>query len=221
MTEWTTASPTAGVSVAQPARGFRYTSDAMWLAGFALDVAPGARSALDLGTGSGVVALLLAARGVPTRGIDSAAAWRDGWARTLALSRVAAPVELVHGDVLDGVGGPYELVVSNPPFFAPGTGPTSPDAWKRAARTESSATLADFLRIGCGALTAEGRMCLVVPREREREVLAAPLPVARWVQVGRRRSLFALGRGEAASAPEVVDEDAAERWVARATRGAA
>ncbi|MEQ1568253.1 MAG: hypothetical protein ABMA64_21620, partial [Myxococcota bacterium] len=51
--------PAPGVVIAQPARGFRYGSDAMWLVGFALATGPLPASALDLGTGSGVMAAQL------------------------------------------------------------------------------------------------------------------------------------------------------------------
>jgi tRNA1(Val) A37 N6-methylase TrmN6 len=215
----TVENPAHGVVIAQPARGFRYTSDAMWLVGFALD-GPRATRALDLGTGSGVMAMLLAAHGVPTVGIDLEPAWEAGWRETLAKSTLPVEVELRHGDLREGVGGPYGLVVANPPFFAAGAGPGSPDPWRRAARTESGATLADFLSVGCGALAEAGRMCVIVPREREDEVLAGPLPADRWVRIGRRRSLFGLsaGRGRAVAPESYAERDPqVVAWVHTAT----
>ncbi|MEQ1503891.1 MAG: hypothetical protein ABMB14_16740, partial [Myxococcota bacterium] len=74
--------PAPGVVIAPPARGFRYTSDAMWLVGFALATGPRPTGALDLGTGSGVVAALLAARGIPSVGVDVRPEWAPLWAET-------------------------------------------------------------------------------------------------------------------------------------------
>jgi tRNA1(Val) A37 N6-methylase TrmN6 len=190
----------------------------MWLVGFALSTGPRPARALDLGTGSGVVAALLAAHGVPTLGLDARPEWGELWARTLRESRTAAALELRLADVAHGVDGRYDLVVANPPYFAVGTGPVAPDPWKRAARTESSATLADFVRVGVGALADGGRLCVVVPREREDEVRADGLAVTRRVRVGRRRTLVCLAEGLLA-APEAVGErdELVLDWVRRAT----
>lgn len=213
-------SPVAGVRIAQPARGFRYTSDAMWLTGFALGVGPRPSRALDLGTGSGVIALLLAARGIPTVGVDVRPEWAPLWRETLAASRTLAPVELVQGDIADGVDGPFDLVVSNPPFFAAGTGPVAPDPWRRAARTESTAPLARFVEVALHALAPGGRFCVVLPREREDALLAASrgVSVERQIRIGRRRTVFCLGSGPVT--PIVtVDEDSelVRGWVDAAT----
>lgn len=200
-------SPAAGLRIAQPARGFRYTSDAIWLAGFALETAPAATAALDLGTGSGVVALLLAARGIPTVGIDVRPEWEPLWRETLDGSRTAAPVSLRRADVTEPIPETFDLVVSNPPFFPAGTGPVAPDPWRRAARTESTATLATFVRTGLSALRPGGKLCVVVAREREADVIAArgDTAVERCVRVGRRRSLLCLGPGTEGTV-EIADE---------------
>jgi tRNA1(Val) A37 N6-methylase TrmN6 len=212
--------PAPGVVIAQPERAFRYGSDAMWLTGFALASGPAA-TALDLGTGSGVVALLLASKGIDAVGIDVREEWAPCWAETLARSAVRGRISLRRADVSE-VGGTFELVVSNPPFFAAGTGPVAPDAWKAAARTESTATLAAFVAAAIRVLAPGGRACFVVPRDREREVAAEGLRAARIVRVGRRRSLVRLERGLGAdAAPEGRSErdDEVLAWVRAATAG--
>jgi tRNA1Val (adenine37-N6)-methyltransferase len=217
----TVDSPAPGVWVAQPARGFRYTSDAMWLAGFALRTGPLPRNALDLGTGSGVVALLLGAHGIETLGLELRPEWTELWSTTLARSTTSARVELRQQDVREPLSATFELVVANPPFFPKGTGPVAPDPWKRAARTESTATLLDFLARARSALAPGGRACFILPRDREGEVLGYPLVVSRWLRIGRRRTLFCLRHeGPATSLPEQTAEDseAARALVEAATR---
>ena len=200
-------SPAAGLTIAQPARGFRYTSDAMWLVGLALQVTALPARALDLGTGSGVLAMLLAWHGIPTVGVDSRSDWAPLWEITLARSATRASVDLEIADVCSLSAGSFDLVVSNPPYFPANTGPVAPDPWKRAARTESTATLADFLAAARASLAQGGHACFIVPREREEEVLRCGLVAQRWIRIGRRRSLFALRE---ADAPHAIPESAPE-----------
>lgn len=212
--------PAPGLVVHQPEGAFRYGSEAWWLAGFALEGGP-ARTAADLGTGSGIIALLLASAGVEAVGYDRLAAWSPLWVRTLDESRVAAPIRLVTRDVGEGIDGPVDLVVSNPPFFAAGTGPAPADPWRRAARFEEGLALDGFVGAGLDALAPGGRLCLVLPLSREGEACAAgerrgAVP-RRRVQVGARRILVELARGGAPSTREVVEDDG-ERvaaWYAR------
>jgi release factor glutamine methyltransferase len=75
---------------------------------------------LDVGTGSGAIALAIADEqpGARVTGIDvsedALAVARENVART------ALPVELIHGDLFEGLpDGPWDLVVSNPPYVRP------------------------------------------------------------------------------------------------------
>jgi release factor glutamine methyltransferase len=76
---------------------------------------------LDVGAGSGAIALAIAdehpgARVVAVdRAEDALALARVNLERTGVNGRV----ELVHGDLLGGVEGPFDLVVSNPPYVLP------------------------------------------------------------------------------------------------------
>lgn len=81
---------------------------------------PTPRRLLDLGTGSGAIALALK-RALPTLSVDAV----DASASALAVARVNArglglDVALLHGSWFEPVTGRYACIVSNPPYVAQG-----------------------------------------------------------------------------------------------------
>jgi release factor glutamine methyltransferase len=117
---------------------------------------------LDVGTGSGAIALSIAhehpgARVVATDTSEPAL--------ELAQENAAAhglEVTFVRADVLDGVDGPFDLVVSNPPYIEPGEiealEPEVRDWEPRAALIDVGQTerlVADATRVLAGWLVLE------------------------------------------------------------------
>lgn len=178
--------------------------------------------ALDLGTGSGIVAALLARAGMQTVGVDVRPEWGPLWERTLAASQTPGELHLIRADVAHEAWSDMDLVTSNPPFFPARTGPVAEDPWRAAARTESTATLERFVAAGLGALARCGSFCLVIPVERAHEVRAAAQAhgagVRRAVRVGRRRWLADLRLGQKSVKDALIDEahPRAARWYALA-----
>ena len=73
---------------------------------------------LDVGVGSGAIALAIADEhpGTDVLAIDSSEAALALARENRARARVNGRVRLVHGDLLAGVDGRFDLVVSNPPY---------------------------------------------------------------------------------------------------------
>jgi release factor glutamine methyltransferase len=81
---------------------------------------------LDVGVGSGAIALAIADEHPSAHvvGVDSSEAALALAEENRNRSGVDGRVRLVHGDLLEGVGGRFDLVVSNPPYVGA-------DEWER------------------------------------------------------------------------------------------
>lgn len=202
----TRETPAPGVVVWQPRRGYRYGVEVYLLADFALRTpgssATGPPRIVELGAGSGVISLLLAATGARVTAIERQPAWIEVARRGIADSGL--PVELVEADARTWTGT-ADLVVTNPPWFDPAHGPVSPDPWRAASRTALHGTPEELITAG---LRIAPRVCVVGPR------LAVP-PGAHAARVGRhgRLVLAELRAGDGPTAEEPVDVAAAyARW---------
>jgi len=160
----------------QPRHGYRFSVDPLLLADFA-GVRRGDR-VLDLGTGCGVVALLLARmeESCAVTGVEFQPVMEQIAARNVLLNDLSARVEVVFADVV-GLRSlfpvdSFDLVVSNPPYRRPGTGKISPRAGRDDARHETSATLADFLAAAKYLVKPSGRICFVYHTCRLLELMA-------------------------------------------------
>jgi release factor glutamine methyltransferase len=76
---------------------------------------------LDVGVGSGAIALAIADEhpGARLLAVDRSAEALDAAGENLARAAVNGRVELRQGDLLAGLAGPFDLVVSNPPYVSP------------------------------------------------------------------------------------------------------
>lgn len=173
-----------GLKIAQPRAGYRFSLDALLLAEFAR--LPGRAVVADLGTGCGVIPLVLA-RKSPDAGFVACES-NPGMA-ALAVENVRANgldgrIEILVDDVLNLRNrfpvSSFDVVVSNPPFRAPHSGKTSPHAGRDAARHETTAGLADFLAAAKYLVKPSGRICFIYPPSRLAEFIrcAAELKLA-------------------------------------------
>ena len=120
---------------------------------------------LDVGVGSGAIALAIAEE-LPTAFVvatDNSPGALAVAAENRARAGLAERVELVQGELLAGQDGPFELIVSNPPYIEPdeldGLEPEVADYEPRQALVASGATeaIADEAR---SRLTPDGALVL-------------------------------------------------------------
>lgn len=182
----------------QPQPGYRVSIDPYLLAGWVLEEGV-PDSVLDVGTGSGVLALLLGRAGSVAHGIDRLAEWIP-WAQRSALeSGLADRVTFGLEDVRTCGRRPVDLVVSNPPYFKPGSGAVPADSMRAHARHALAGDLDELVpsmaRLG-------RRVAMVLPSSRADEASAhlarCGRPVKRRCDLGRRLVLLD-GRGSDAA----------------------
>ncbi len=169
--------PPVGLSIRQPAKGYRFSIDAFLLADFA-SAFRGER-VLDLGTGSGVVLLLLSHVSPSLRcgvGVEIQPALHDFAQRNFRENGMEGRLEAVLGDFRGRppcmAGEPFDLVVSNPPYRRLGEGRRNPDPQKEIARHEVTCSMPGLFRAAGGCLSPKGRFALLGLPNRLPEMLA-------------------------------------------------
>ena len=131
-----------------------------------------ARRILDLGTGSGLVALMLAQRSASNVNIvglelDKAAAQQA--TENVAASPWPSKVTIVQAAVQDYQADAFDLIVSNPPYFTPGQ---AFDCVARAqARHTASLSVAELFVHARRLLHEHGQLALVLPLQALAEAL--------------------------------------------------
>jgi tRNA1Val (adenine37-N6)-methyltransferase len=161
--------------IRQPERGYRFSIDSVILAGFAAPLCRGA--VLDLGTGCGVLLLLLSrlAPGMLTgTGVELQEDLLDFACRNFRDNRpdgrlVAVPGDF-RGDIPGIEPGSFDLVVANPPYGRAGHGRRNPDPAKETARHEVTCTLPELFAAASRLLSATGRFAFILPYARIEEI---------------------------------------------------
>lgn len=155
---------------------FCFSLDAILLAHFTT-VKPGAQI-VDLGTGTGVIALLLANRGAGhVTGVEVSPSMAGMAQRSVMLNRLEDKVKIIHGDLCKVKkllpAGNYDLVVSNPPYRVVGGGFISPNDRVAMAKHEVMATLQDVVNAAKYLVKTRGRFAMVHLPERMSEILVS------------------------------------------------
>ena len=161
--------------VLQKTQGFRFSIDAVLLAHF---IQPAARHrVLDLGTGSGVIPHLIAARN-PAVQIDAMELQpeiADMARRSVAYNHLTEQIQIIQQDITDmpkAYQQQYDWVTSNPPFFPVGTGKQNPNPQIALARHEIACTLDQLVQSAAYCLKSRGHFALIHRAERLTDILA-------------------------------------------------
>ena len=166
-----------GMKLIQRADVFRFGTDSVILADFA---APRPRDvAVDLGCGTGAIALLMAAHrpGLRVDAVELQPEIADMARRSVAWNRMADRVRVFQMDMREAWrtlgAGKYTLAVCNPPYGRRGAALESQNEARRLARHEGDLTPDDIARAASMLIKNGGRFCVVYPAPRAFELMRA------------------------------------------------
>lgn len=148
-------------------------TDGVLLGAWAPECIAGGRI-LDIGTGTGVMAIMAAQRNPSARivgvEIDDMSALQ---ARENAeASPWADRVEIVNADIRSyEAAAPFDLVISNPPYFVDSL--KSPDSGRTTARHTVSLDFGELMSAVERLLAPDGRFAVIVPAEAASRVMAS------------------------------------------------
>jgi len=159
----------------QPEKGYRFSIDSLLLWGF---LTPDPKSYwIDLGTGCGIIAIVLAKISKVERvaALEVQPELANLARRNLSLNHVESHVTLLEADIR---GHSFlsrlpkaEGVCTNPPYYPVYSGRINPNMQKAMARHEIKGGLADFIRVGSLLLKSGGCYSTILPAARLQEAL--------------------------------------------------
>ena len=154
-----------GFMIIQDPKRFCFGVDAVLLSGFA-KVHKNERL-LDLGTGTGVIPILLAAKSnaVYLEGIEIQEESADMAERSVRYNKLSGRVKITQGDIKNieehVKAHSFDAVTSNPPYMAGGGGIIGEFSPKAIARHELLLSLDDVVRAAAYSLKFKGRLYMV------------------------------------------------------------
>lgn len=167
-----------GLKIIQNNKGFCFGIDSVILSDFAKNIKAGSK-VVDLGTGSGVIGLLLCKKTLLSEitGIEIQEDVADMANRSIKLNNLEDKFKIYNLNINDVFiknainKNEYDVIVMNPPYKEYGTGIVNKDEKKLISRHEVKANLSDFLRIASGLLKDKGEIYLVHKPERMIDII--------------------------------------------------
>lgn len=144
---------------------FCFGMDAVLLSGFAQ--AKEGATVLDLGTGTGIIPILMAAKTEAKKlvGLEIQAESADMATRSVELNKLNERISIVEGDVKEVENlfpaASFDVVTSNPPYMTDNHGLKNENTPKAIARHEIKCTFEDIVKAATYALAPGGKMFLV------------------------------------------------------------
>lgn len=154
-----------GYRIIQNPDKFCFGMDAVLLSGFAR--AKEGSSVLDMGTGTGIIPILMAARtkAAHLTGLEIQEESADMSRRSVALNGLEEKIRIVTGDIKEAESlfdaASFDVITCNPPYMIGRHGLVNPADAKAIARHEILCTLEDVIRQTAGLLKPGGNFFMV------------------------------------------------------------
>lgn len=165
------------IRLIQKKQGLTFGTDAYLLAAFVRS-APAAR-AVDLGSGTGIIPLLLCAKNKvkSITAVELQSSFADLIRRNACLNGMEDRISVCNADVREinsaTFGGEVDLVCSNPPYLRSNAGKSNRAEEKEIARHEVHGGIYDFCAAASRLLKTKGRFACVFRTDRLSELFAA------------------------------------------------
>lgn len=157
--------------IEQDEEGYRYSNEPFQLADFILPPAGG--RVLDIGTGCGIIPILLAVREprLEITAVEIQKPLYDTAVNNVARNGLSGTIKVVFGDftALAPTLGTFDVIISNPPYRKINSGRINPNRVKAVARHELALTLPALAECSFPLLKPGGRIALSYPTHRLEE----------------------------------------------------
>jgi tRNA1Val (adenine37-N6)-methyltransferase len=161
----------------QPNSGYRFSIDAVILSHLARPLT--GEIVLDLGTGCGVIPIMMAFRhpDIQLIGVEIQPQLAGFARQNVADNRMSGRIRIIDKDIRRlspaDIGGPVDLVVSNPPYRKLDSGRINADNQRAVARHELKVDLETLLVTTRRMLRKCGRLSIIYPSVRTVDLLVA------------------------------------------------
>lgn len=158
------------LTVLQPEKGYRFSSDPFLLASqikFSTN-----EHILDVGTGCGIIPLLLISRNPDVRmtGIEIQKQLYEFAVKNVRQNRYENSIRILNMDARkvtpEDLGGRVDRIVANPPFIALNQGRKSPDRQRAVACQEILINIRDLFTVAQRILMPSGSIHVILPANR-------------------------------------------------------
>jgi len=163
------------IRVKQHGSGYRFSLDAVLLARHARPSPD--HTVLDLGTGCGIIPLILAYRHpkIKIYGVEVQTELADIATLNIAENHMENRITIYCKDLKrlqqDMTSGPVDLVVTNPPYRKLESGRLNPNHQRAVAKHEIKATLFDVVETARRMLRTSGRFVIIHAAERMVDII--------------------------------------------------
>lgn len=154
-----------GYRIIQDPSRFCFGMDAVLLSGYA-QAGEGAR-VLDLGTGTGIIPILMEAKTKAAQliGLEIQKESAQMARRSVALNNLQDKIQIVDGDIKEAGqlfdAASFDVITCNPPYMISQHGLQNPDSPKAIARHEVLCTLEDVIKASARLLKPGGKLYMV------------------------------------------------------------
>lgn len=165
-----------GYRIIQDPKRFCFGVDAVFLSNF-VKAKPGSRI-LDLGTGTGIIPVLLAAKTEDTHmtGLEIQDASVEMADRSVQLNHLEDRIEIIQGDIKEAAGlfpaASFDVITSNPPYMTHRHGLENEYEPKNIARHEILCSLEDVVKAAACLVRPGGSFFLIHKPFRLAEIFA-------------------------------------------------